>query len=308
MAALSSPFASRRRIGHNDLQARNVAVPGGIALGVLRGDAGCSTARTAEDDRRAHLAAGHIERLGGRVDDLVDRLHGEVERHELDDRAQTRHRRADADAGKAMFRDRRVDHAARTEFLQQALRDLVGALVFGDLFAHDEDVLIGAHLFGHRVAKRFADGHRRHFGSGRNCRVGRNVRLGLRRDGRRGSSRRFSRGRLRRFRFRGFGFHGIDVACGFAILQQDGDRRVHLHTLGAGCDQQLADRAFVYRFHFHRGLVGFDFRDDIAGGHLVPLVLQPLGERAFLHGRGKGRHKDFYRHVCPSPDQSRISV
>ncbi len=53
MAALSQPLRVCRRIGHYDLQARNVAVPGGIALGVLRGDAGSSTARPAEDDRRA---------------------------------------------------------------------------------------------------------------------------------------------------------------------------------------------------------------------------------------------------------------
>ena len=101
------------RVGLDDLQARDVAVPGGIVLAVLGGDARRGAVRAAEDDRRAHLAAGHVERLGGRVDDLVDRLHGEVEGHELDDRLQAGHRRADADAGKAVLGDRRVDDAAR---------------------------------------------------------------------------------------------------------------------------------------------------------------------------------------------------
>jgi hypothetical protein len=62
-------------------------------------------------------------------------------------------RRANANAGKAMLGDRRVDHALGAEFLKQALGNLVGALVFGDFLAHEEDVLIGAHFLGHRVAQ-----------------------------------------------------------------------------------------------------------------------------------------------------------
>ena len=69
----------------------------------------------------AELAARHVEGLGRRVDDLVDRLHGEVEGHELDDRAQARERRADADAGETVLGDRRVDDATIAEFLQQSL-------------------------------------------------------------------------------------------------------------------------------------------------------------------------------------------
>ena len=45
------------------------------------------------------------------------------------------------------------------EFLQQALADLVGALVFGDLLAHQEHVGVAPHLLGHRVAQRLAHGH-----------------------------------------------------------------------------------------------------------------------------------------------------
>ena len=188
-----------RRVGHDHLQARDMAVPGGIVLAVLGGDARGRTVRAAEDDRRAHLAARHVERLGGRIDDLVDRLHGEVEGHEFDDRLQPGHRRADADAGKAVLGDRRVDDAPRPEFLQQALRDLVGALVLGDLLAHDEDVRVAAHLFGHGVAQRFAHGGRDHFGAGRNVGIGSRFRL------RRGRDRRSRRGFCLRWRSRRFG-------------------------------------------------------------------------------------------------------
>ena len=36
-----------------------------------------------------HLSSRHIECFGGRVDHLVDGLHGEVERHELTDGTKT---------------------------------------------------------------------------------------------------------------------------------------------------------------------------------------------------------------------------
>ena len=131
-------IGGRKRRDH--LQARNLRVPGRVILAVLGSDAGGGAIRPAEHDRAAHLAAGHVQRLGRGVDDLVDRLHGEVEGHELDDRLQARHRRTDADAGKAVLGDRRIDHAPRAEFLQQPLTDLVGALIFRDLFAHQEHV------------------------------------------------------------------------------------------------------------------------------------------------------------------------
>ena len=88
---------------------------------------------------------------------MINGLHGEVESHELDDRPQAAHRRAGADAGKAIFGDRRVDHALVAELVEQALGDLVGALIFGDLLAHHEDAVVLAHLLGHGVAQRLAD-------------------------------------------------------------------------------------------------------------------------------------------------------
>ena len=160
------------RVGHDHLEAGNVAVPGGVALRVLSTDAGSRAIRAAEDNRRAHLAAGHVERLGGRVDDLVDRLHGKVERHELDDGAKPGHGSADTDTGEAVLGDRGVDHAAGAEFLQQTLRDLVGALVLGHFLTHEEDILIGAHFLGHGVAQRFAHGGRHHFGAFGDRRIG----------------------------------------------------------------------------------------------------------------------------------------
>ena len=87
---------------------------------------------------------------------MINRLHGEVEGHEFNDWAQSTHRRACADAGKAMFSNRRVDHATRAEFVEQSLRYLIGTLIFGDFFTHHENAVVGAHFFGHRIAQRFA--------------------------------------------------------------------------------------------------------------------------------------------------------
>ena len=129
------------RVGRrHHLQPRHVRVPGRVALAVLGGDARGRAVGPAEHDRAAHLPARHVERLGRRVDDLVDRLHGEVPGHELDDRPQARHGRAHADAGKPLLGDGRIDHALRPELLEQALADLVGALVLRHLLAHQEHV------------------------------------------------------------------------------------------------------------------------------------------------------------------------
>ena len=123
---------------------------------------GLSYLRAAEHDRDVELPAAHLEDLGGVVDDLIDRDQREVEGHELDDRPQPDHRGADADAGEPHLGDRRVDDAALAEALEQALGDLVRAVVVADLLAHDEHVGVAVHLLAHGLVERLAiadDGH-----------------------------------------------------------------------------------------------------------------------------------------------------
>ena len=57
------------------------------------------------------------------------------------------HGRADAEAGEAQLGDGRVDHALGAVLVQQALADLVGAVVLGDFLAHEEDRVVAGHLF-----------------------------------------------------------------------------------------------------------------------------------------------------------------
>ncbi len=101
----------------------------------------------AEHDGHVELAAGHGEHVRGVIDDLIERHERERERHELDDGPQARHRRPDAQPGEPGLGDGGVDHAFGAEAFQQALADLVSAVVFGHFLAHEEDVRIALHFF-----------------------------------------------------------------------------------------------------------------------------------------------------------------
>ena len=69
--------------GRDDLEAGHGAVPRAVILRVLGGDTGGEAVGAAEGDVAGLDTTGHVEGLGGGVDDVVDGLHGEVEGHEL---------------------------------------------------------------------------------------------------------------------------------------------------------------------------------------------------------------------------------
>ena len=94
---------------------------------------------------------------------MVERLHGKIPGHELNDGLQAHHRCANAQPTKSIFGDRRINHAARAEFLQESLRHFIRALIFGNFFAHDEHALVLAHLFAHSFTKRFSELYFSHY-------------------------------------------------------------------------------------------------------------------------------------------------
>ena len=252
----------------------------------------------AEHDGAGHLTAGHVVGLGRRVDDVVNRLHGEVEGHELDNRVQAAPGRAHRDAGKADLGDRGVDHPLGPEFVQQTLGNLVGALVFAHLFAHQEHIRIGAHFLGHRLAQGLAHGH------GLHRRAGRPIGAGLRhhcnrcrRNRLHGGSRRSGFSPTLRSH-RGRGGRGI-----LALFHQHHDRRVHLHIRGARGDQNAAHHALIDRLELHRRLVGLDLGQNLARLHLVAFLHQPFGQRAFFH-RGRQRGHQYFGCHDLSPPQA----
>ena len=71
--------------------------------------------RSPKCDRDIELAARHHEHVGRVVDHLVERDERKAKRHELNDRPQADHRRANAESGKTILADRRVDNAFGTE-------------------------------------------------------------------------------------------------------------------------------------------------------------------------------------------------
>ena len=93
-----------------------------------------------------------------------------------------------------------------------------------------------------------------------------------------------------RFRCSAGGGHG------FARFHQHCDHIIHLHRLRAGGHQDAAQNALIHCFHFHRRLIGFDFRNHIAGLDPVTFLLQPTRQIAFRHRRRQSRHQDIRCH------------
>jgi hypothetical protein len=99
------------------------------------------------------------------------------------------------------------------------------------------------------------------------------------------------------------GFHGLLLlrrrSGGVGILafgQDGGDRRIHGDVIGALGHQDLAENAFVGRFHFHGRLIGLDLGNHVAGLDDVAFLLQPFGEVALLHGWGQRGHQHLNGH------------
>lgn len=148
-----------RAVGADNLEARHLAVPRGVVLRVLRSDTGGSTVGATEHDRRAQDTRGHVVLLGAGVEDLVHRLHGKVERHELADWTQPGKCSTDGQTGEASLGDRRVNHAVLAELVKQTTGDFVRAVVAGDLLTQQEHVRVALHLLLHGRVERIAHTH-----------------------------------------------------------------------------------------------------------------------------------------------------
>ena len=103
------------------------------------------------------LSATHIHDFGSRINHLVNSNQGKVEGHEFNNRSETNHSRANANSGKAKFSNRRIYNALRTKFLQHSFTYFIGAIIFGYLFSHQENILVTKHFFTHGFAKCFAE-------------------------------------------------------------------------------------------------------------------------------------------------------
>jgi hypothetical protein len=66
--------------------------------------------------------------------------------------------------------------------------------------------------------------------------------------------------------------------------------------LGTARSKDFQNRAVKERLELHRRLVGFDFRQHVAGLHDVAFLLQPLDQRPHGHGVAEFRHFDDVGH------------
>ena len=126
-------------------------------------DIGAAVGRAADDEGAVDESAGHVAHAAGVVDDLVVGDVGETPEHEFHDGAQSHHGGPHPESDEAGFADRGVDDAFVAEAFPQALGDFVGAVVFGDFLAHEEDVFVALEFFGEGVVEGLAvgdDGHR----------------------------------------------------------------------------------------------------------------------------------------------------
>ena len=93
------------------------------------------------------LVSGFLTDLRGILDTLRQR------RHQLHDRSQSFDRGADAGPDEPGLRDRGVDHSIGTEFAEEIGGGSEDPAVSANVFTHDEDVRVAAHLerdaFGH---------------------------------------------------------------------------------------------------------------------------------------------------------------
>ena len=127
-----------------DLQPRHMREPRLRILGVVRAAAKSTAGRAAKDD--GHRRAPSIARFRRVVHDLIERAHDEVGELEFDDRTQPFDRRGAGGADEAALRNRRIDDALGSEFVEKAARDLERSAEHRDVLAEQDDVAVAAHL------------------------------------------------------------------------------------------------------------------------------------------------------------------
>eukprot|EP00128_Syssomonas_multiformis_P014289 Colp12_sorted_trinity150504_noHs@3256 len=144
-------------VWRHHLEARAVRVPGGKALRVLSTHTLGVTVRTTEHNGDLNSASRHVVSLSGRVNDLINSLHGEVEGHELANRLKASHGSANGKTSKTHLGNGGVQDTLRTELVQETLGNLVGTIVLGDLLTNNENLIISLHFFLHGVVQGFTN-------------------------------------------------------------------------------------------------------------------------------------------------------
>ncbi len=150
--------------GADDFESGNIGEPVFRRVRVGGADVGSSVSGAADDDGAVDEAAAHVTDEAGIVNNLIPCDGGEAPEHEFHDGAEAEHGGTDAHADEGGLADGRVADALISEAFPEAFGDFVGAVVFGDFFAEEDDIGIALDFFGECVAESFAVGDLRHGG------------------------------------------------------------------------------------------------------------------------------------------------
>ncbi|MPN63423.1 hypothetical protein SDC9_211182 [bioreactor metagenome] len=137
-------------------------------LRVLRACAQTSAVWRAQHHGHRALAAEHVARLRGLVDQRIHGQRDEVHEHDFDDGLQAGERRAHGRRGDRRFGNRRVDHAFFAELLQQPACGLERAARMRDILAHHDHRGVLCHAVGHGLGDCV---HITHFSRGAHARA-----------------------------------------------------------------------------------------------------------------------------------------
>ena len=125
---------------------------------MLGGELTTGAGRHPDHQRHRELIARHVAHGRRVVEDLIERQQAEIDRHQLNNGTHAGHGRADAGAGEAGFRQRRIADAIGTEFCQQTLAHGIAAAIPADILAHQENPLIAAQRIADCLAHGIAIG------------------------------------------------------------------------------------------------------------------------------------------------------
>ena len=146
----------------HDLEARYAHEPRRGHLRVDRAELAAGADDGADHERDADLLLRQEPVLRRLVDEAVHRERQEVAEHDLDDRPEAVHRRAERRARERQLGDRRVEDALRAVLVVEARRRREDAAGDGDVLAEEDHALVGGELLVERVADRGAKGDSRH--------------------------------------------------------------------------------------------------------------------------------------------------
>ena len=140
------------RAGHDHFDQRQVHKERVDSLAMMRAGANPAAVLGHKDNRQFGLTAKHIAHGRSLVGNLVK---GQVQKgaeHQVNDRAQAGCRRANARAGNAQFRNRRIDHPLVTKLRVQTTG--AGKDANAHIFANQQHILVATHLLTQRRLNR----------------------------------------------------------------------------------------------------------------------------------------------------------